>query len=101
MAAPARKRVKHDSEVPLEASGGRQPMQLEFYQGTWSEILQLAKQLFHVWLVIKCPWPELNTHLIHAKNCLVAAIQKYRKKGSKIEEGVSQLYSNFLSQSLS
>jgi len=92
---PAHKRGKQNSATQCENNDGR-PTQLEFYQGTWVEILEHAKKLFHVWLVTKCPWPEHETHLVNAENCLTAAIKKYRKKGSEIEEGRSRINHSLL-----
>ena len=34
------------------------PTQLCFYPGTWADVLEWAKQYFHLWLVKECPFPE-------------------------------------------
>jgi hypothetical protein len=91
---PARKRAKQNSNALYRTNSGR-PMQLEFYQGIWVEILQHAKKLFCVWLVTTCPWPERDEHLVNAEDCLTAAVKEYRKQGSTIKEGISWFYGEF------
>jgi hypothetical protein len=82
----ARKRLRPTLETPYETIK-LLPTELGFYQGTWVDILEYAKKQFLVWLVTKCAWPQRETHLINAENCLLAAIEAYRKKGDKIQEG--------------
>jgi hypothetical protein len=86
---PARKRAKQNLTSSIQYETHSRAMQLEFYPGTWANILEHAKQLFCVWLVTVCAWPNRATHLVVAENCIAKAIEKYQR--SKIEEGESRL----------
>jgi hypothetical protein len=84
----ARKRPRPNLEVPYETIS-RLPTTLGFYQGTWLDIIEHAKKQFLVWVVTKYAWPQRETHLVNAENCLLLAIKTYRNKGDEIKEGRS------------
>lgn len=79
---PARKRIKRNS-TPRDAK----PTQLRFYPGTWQDVLERAKQLYRLWAVEECPFPERECHLLNALKCLEAAMEEFEQKGREVEAG--------------
>ena len=79
---PPRKRVKRNS-----THHDAKPTQLYFYPGTWVNILECAKQYFHLWLVNKCPFAECEANLPDAQCALKQAMDKFKDKDTELEPG--------------
>ena len=79
---PPRKRVKRNS-----THHDAKPTQLCFYPGTWVNILECAKQYFHLWLVNKCPFAECEANLPDAQCALKQAMDKFKDKDTELEPG--------------
>ena len=87
---PKAKRAKRHSKTPYKFNAG-DPTQLQFYSGTWVDILELAKRYFRLWIATEVNFPERETHLSDATNCLTRAVNEHRQEGSEVEEGKSSL----------
>lgn len=83
---PKAKRAKRHSKTPYK-SNARDPTQLQFYSGTWVDILELAKKYFRLWIATGVNFPEREKHLSNATECLTKAIDKHHQEGSEVEDG--------------
>ena len=70
---PPRKHVRHNSTCH-----DAKPTQLHFYLGVGADILECAKQYFHLWLVNNCPFAEREANLPGAQCALKQAIDKFK-----------------------
>jgi hypothetical protein len=86
--SPPAKRAKRHSRTPYKSKAG-DPTQLQFYSGTWVDILKLAKKYFRLWIAMECNFPEREKHFKDATDCLTRAIDKYQQEGSEVEDGTS------------
>jgi hypothetical protein len=87
---PKAKRAKRHSKTPYK-SNAADATQLQFYTGTWVDILELAKKYFRLWIATTMNFPEREKYLNGATDCLTQAIDKHRQEGSKVEDGRSSL----------
>ena len=79
---PARKRAKRNS-----MHHDAKPTQLRFYPGTWQDVLDRAKQLYRLWAIKECPFPERECHLLSALTCLEKAMEEFEQKDHEVEAG--------------
>jgi hypothetical protein len=87
--APVPKRAKRNSKRPYK-SGRGDATQLQFYTGTWVDILELAKRHFRLYVASEMNYPERDKHLWKATDCLETSINIHKKKeGVVVEEGMS------------
>lgn len=84
----ARKRTRQDLTTPYSANDNGSADQTS-HADIWVDILEYAKKQFLLWLVTRCPWPQLESHLVNADICLTEAVETWREKGKDIDEGTS------------
>ena len=79
---PPRKHAKRNS-----MHHNARPTQLRFYAGAWVDILECAKQYFHLWLIKECPFADCEVNLLDARRALNHAIEEFEVKDIEVEEG--------------
>ena len=61
--------------------------QLQFYLGTWADILERAKEFVCLWIIEECPFPECNKNLPNAQNALEKAMEEFEAKDCEVKDG--------------
>ena len=79
---PSRKRTKRNSTRHQP-----KPTQIQFYLGTWADLLERAKQFFRLWLIKECPFPERDVNLLSAQHVLEKAMEEFEAKDCEVEDG--------------
>ena len=67
-----------------------QPMQLEFYPGTWVDIFKCTKKVFHVWLVTTA----LDLNRIPISLMLKIVSHSQLKNTPRRDKGLTKVYIN-------
>ena len=60
--------------------------QLQFYPGTWADILERAKEFFHLCIIEECPFPEHDENLPNTQNALEKAMEEFKAKDCEVED---------------
>ena len=79
---PSRKHMKHNSTCHQ-----LKPIQIWFYPGTWGDLLERAKQVFCLWLIKECHFPECDVNFLSAQHALGKVMEEFKAKDCEVGDG--------------